>query len=304
MVFQYDMHTHSTESDGELTPEQLVVYAKEKGIKGMAVTDHNVSSRQDEIKAMAESEGLEYVTGVEVKTTIEPLLKKHGFTGVNMAEILVYGLRNSPELAAMSEQHLAQRAEYIQALRDELKNHDYAEIPGSERKGPIVVTLDMIKEKTDATVFGGRVFLEILMEKAGVSDPVARSFFVDQIRSKVYAGNGKDPFLNLDIRDGIAKAREWGRFVSLAHLFANKSKVPMEFYEAAMPDLVEAGLQGLEMSYPIHTEEQMDFIQALAKKYDLVTTGGSDFHSPRKHTIGGCGVDEKTFRKIQEICLS
>ena len=63
--------------------------------------------------------------------------------------------------------------------KDKVEEHDYSEIPGSKRKGPVEITLDTIREHTIAKVFGGRVFLDILMQSTGVPEAVARDFFVN-----------------------------------------------------------------------------------------------------------------------------
>lgn len=300
-----DLHTHTKNSDGTLSNEELVQHAVKNGLKGLAVTDHQSFSEQKNIKRLAESSGLEYITGIELKTTIQQSLDKHGFLGLLATmEILVYGLNEGcPELAAlqgMIDQHMLLKKEYYDMIRKELLKYDYSEIEGSAIKGQIIVT----KEETAAGKKEGKTISQIVQDRTGVTHTAMKNFYVCTIQSKVYA-ELNDPFMSLDTKEAIAKARKWGKLVVLAHPLTESRKALAPFYEKAMPELVEAGLQGIEFDYPEHTEEDKKLIQKFANRHNLILTGGSDFHTPddKLYKIGCCGVDELTFKKIQKICL-
>lgn len=91
---KYDLHMHIICSDGKLKPEEVLRYAKEHGLKGVSITDHESFSEQWKTSEKAKKIGIDYITGIEIKTSLQPMLEKYGYSGLlPIAELLVYGLR-------------------------------------------------------------------------------------------------------------------------------------------------------------------------------------------------------------------
>lgn len=89
----------------------------------------------------------------------------------------------------------------------------------------------------------------------------------------------------------------------MAHPFTESRADMGKFYEEYLiPLLVENGLDGLEYSYPEHTDEQRGIIKRLADRFDLILTGGSDFHrkEDKFYRLGSCGVDEEDFLELEK----
>lgn len=296
MKIYADMHMHTRLSDGSLEPEEVIELVYAKGLKGMAITDHEAFSEQFRLKKLAERKGLEYVTGMEMKTNLQPMLEKYGFQGVSVSELLVYGLKKDSldELTQLVQKRNDMRLTYRKKVLEIMAQHDYSEIEGSKITGPILVT------REEAARQKKNVF-QVAKENAQVTHVAMKNFYLVQIQPEV-AKAIDHPFYSLDIRDGIKKANKWGGLVVLAHPFT-ESRVDLKpFYEDAIKELVEAGLGGIECNYPEHTPELTSILKGYCDKYGLVATGGSDFHRPGdpQFELGSYGVYEAGWKKILE----
>ena len=290
------MHMHTRLSDGSLEPEEIIDLAYSKGLKGMAITDHEAFSEQFKLKEIAERKGLEYVTGMEMKTNLHPMLEKYVCKGVSISELLVYGLKEDSldELQQMVQKKNEMRLTYRKKIIEIMAQHDYSEIEGSKITGPILVS------REEAAKQKKNVF-QVAQENAQVTHVAMKNFYVAIVQPEAVKALDH-PFYSLDIKDGIRKANNWGKLVVLAHPFT-ESRVDLKpFYDKAIGELVEAGLSGIECSYPEHTPELMNILKGYCDKYGLIATGGSDFHRPGDPVfdVGSCGVDEAGWKKILE----
>jgi predicted metal-dependent phosphoesterase TrpH len=244
----YDLHLHSTCSDGSLPPQELVRKAKIRGLTGMALTDHDSIAGLAEAALEAARIGLDFLPGIELSTDYGPL------------EIHILGYYFDPQNHAL----LAKLKTIIDS-----RNQRARLIVQKLNEQGIHLTWEQVLAETTGQ-FIGRNHIYLALANAGLAKPVAgfsRPF-------DYYLGNTSPayvPHQEIGTLEAIAIIREAGGVPVLAH--------PGRMGDDSMiPQLVDCGLQGLEVYYPTHGREMEAKYRNLARKYRLAATGGSDYH--------------------------
>lgn len=238
---------HTTASDGVLSPSQVVLRAKEKGVGLIAITDHDTVSGLPEGRATAQAYGIRLIAGVEISAD-----------GENEVHVLGYGVsENSVKLLAlfarMKEERLQRAQRILEKLRALNMPIDWAEIP--QQQGVV-----------------GRPRIARVMVAKGYAQSVSEAF-------ERFIGNGKPAYVPrepLAVRDAVALLRQEGAVPVLAHPGAIKMRP--ETVLAALPDWIDAGLMGIEVYHPAHQPNAFARWEWAAERYGLLVTGGSDFH--------------------------
>lgn len=245
-----DLHTHSTFSDGSLTPAKLAVLARESGVSAVALTDHDTTGGVPELLAACQREGVEGIVGVEISAEVP-----HG-----TMHLLAYGI----ELADTTLQDALAR---IRAGREDRNK----------------VILDRLNSLGYALVW------DEIRSLAG-DDVVGRPHFAQALVSRGYVKNREDAFdrllakgrpgyverFRLTPEDGIGIIRGAGGVAVLAHPFT--LKLGRRELAEEVRRLACCGLGGIEAYYSEHTPAIQEEYSALAKSLGLLVTGGSDFH--------------------------
>jgi 3',5'-nucleoside bisphosphate phosphatase len=235
-----ELHTHSTCSDGVLTPTQLVQKAAQAGVKALALTDHDTIAGLPEARAAAADVEMEIVPGVELSTTHQ------GFS----LHILGFYPRLEDLAAALVER---QRARV-------------------QRAGTMLTklaTLGMPLTLPEATS-PGRVHIARAMVAAGYVKEEREAF--DR-----FLGEGKPvcvPYEPLSAEEGVRLLRDCGAIPVWAHPLLFRGGPT----DKVLALLVAAGLQGLEVYRPEISPTQRTRLDGLARYYRLAMTGGSDYH--------------------------
>lgn len=245
-----DLHSHTTYSDGTLTPAALVQEALAAGLKALAITDHDTLAGWDEALAAA-GEALLIVPGVELSTTAQ---------GRSLHVLGFYPNRSA--LAAALQGRLAARRERAMAMAERLATLGY----------PIVLP------PMEGNRAPGRPHLAAAMVAAGYATSVNEAFdrwLGDQ-------GPAYVPYDEFSAVEGIRLLRDCGAVPVWAHpsLFRGGT------VETQLPPLLEAGLMGLEVYHPTHSPSDVRRLEALCQRYGLVMTGGSDYHGPSPEAKG------------------
>ncbi|HEX7064065.1 MAG TPA: PHP domain-containing protein [Bacillales bacterium] len=251
----FDLHMHTTASDGDYEPKEMVRKAKEAGLETIAITDHDTLNGVDEATAEGERLGVQVVTGVELST-------KEGKTSV---DILGYGLASSAELedtlSRMREGREDRAARIVQKF--------------TELGMPI--SMDDVREFAGGGVIARPHIAKAVVEKGYVSD--VQTVFDE------YLADGKPcalPKVVLSPQEGIDLIHGAGGKAVLAH--------PVHLHD---DDLVRHLLEnynfdGLEIWHRAQDEEANKRYREMAESFDLLMTGGSDFHND-SHEIGNFG---------------
>ena len=255
-----DLHTHTTASDGTYAPRDLVAEAASRGVRVLAVTDHD--STEGLAEAIDEAERrrpLEIIPGIEINCDVEG------------AEIHVLGYL------------MDWQAEWFQDFCREQRRERRARIHRMvERLAAIGMPLDadevfaIVKEGS-----AGRPHVAQVMVARGYVKTVREAF-------DKYLGSGKPghvPRKKVTPEDAVRIIRKAGGVPVFAHPgLADRDEL--------IPGLIAAGLMGIECYYTEHSAAQRASYLQMCKDHDLVATGGSDFHGPkvRAATLGSPSV--------------
>jgi len=308
-IYAFDLHTHTTTSDGKLSWKELLAYAKQCGLEGIAITDHNTVGPITEIAAEAKRIDIEYIPGTEIKTSCAQQIADWKITGrklIPTQELIIYGINpNNAEFAEMSLRHLQGKAEYVRRLCEVANSRRTSDISDITFNEPITLDSTAIIASGGNYVGAANVVDALLKEYQQRAPGLGKNQikeFLDKCRTQIADVLAKDPFYSLDVVEAVTKAKTWGKLVFLAHPFT-KSRAEMgEFYvKNLIPQLVQNGLDGVESCYPEHTPEQIRFLDAISRKYGLIQTGGSDFHSEKNETLGNYGVTPSIFRFVKRL---
>ncbi len=264
-----DLHIHSILSDGTDSPKAIVDKAKEIGIGVMSITDHDCIGAISQAKSYAEEKGIQYISGVELSTF-----------AVSEIHILGYGFdSNNSQL---------------------LEKLDYFEKKRKERAGLILdrlfdlgIKLDREKlPQNSASV--GRLHIAKLMVEEGYSANIPEAF------DKYLGANGKAyyPSKRITPMQGVELIKKAKGFAVIAH--------PLRFLQQGkLRTLIEGlkpfGLEGIEVYYPVHDEATSKTLKELAKRYNLIATGGTDYHGENRNVdLGSVNVrlDKFTMSKL------
>lgn len=250
-----DMHTHTKFSDGELTPDELILKAKNEGIKTIAITDHDTLLGVQNITIDSKKEGIEVIKGIEVSIKV-PTGRMH---------ILGYDINVYDEKLNQKMEELHNNSVYsVISLICQLKK-DY----------DIVFETEEILEILNRQSNIGRPDLARLLMKHNHVNSVQEAFDKYLIEAYKKCQQAKK---GLSIEEGIKLIKEANGLAVLAHPITLK-KSPEELDEL-VGQLVDQGLDGIEVYHSEHSAQNSEEYLTLANKYNLLVSAGSDYHGP------------------------
>lgn len=249
MAAKADFHNHSTASDGKLRPAQLVSLAAANGVRVFAMTDHDSTEGIREAREEAKKhEGLFLIPGVEISTDIEG-------TEVHILGYLTDEALANPEfqasLARFREGRLQRgkgMVEKLTALGKPISWERVLEIAG------------------DASV--GRPHVAQALVEAGHVTTIKDAF-------DLYIGRNGPAYVErekMEPAEAVATLARYGAPPVLAHPTYVKD------VESLLPELIAAGLKGMEVYYRDYSEETQAQLAAIARKFGIMPLGGSDYH--------------------------
>ena len=247
----FDLHTHSTFSDGTLDPERVVELATTRDLTGIALTDHDNTGGIERAQAAARGTGLTVLLGCELSAEHDG----------NPVHVLGYGFDPSEPAFAAKRSWLARgRVGRARRMVERLR----------ELGAP--VDFDRVRELAGGGAIG-RPHVARAMVEAGVVDEVAAAFGVDWIGAGGRAYVAKDAVTPVEAVGLIHRA---GGVAVLAHpsVHAGARAVP----EPVIRAMAAAGLDGLEVDHPDQPPPDRARWRALAAELGLETTGSSDCH--------------------------
>lgn len=248
----YDLHCHSTASDGSLPPRELVTRAAAQGVTHLALTDHDTIRGLSEASEAAAEVGVTLVPGVELSCQWRS------------QTIHVVGLDFD-----------GQHPDFVAAMATQLENRWQRARQISERLARLRVPdlLDRAVAKAGGEVPGRPHFAQALVE-AGAVRTVALAF-------KRYLGAGKPGDVKAwwpELAVVVSWIREAGGIAVLAH--PRKYNLTATKLRALIADFQAAGGQGLEVLTSGQSDADTAFLAALCRAQGLMASQGSDFHTP------------------------
>lgn len=249
-----DLHVHSTRSDGTYTPTQLVDYAVEKGLKAFALTDHDTVDGIEEALNAAKGKPIEVIPGIEYSTEYR------------QRDVHIVGLFIDYKAPVFLE-YLAR----FQASRIE-RNHKLCK--NLQGAGFNITYETLLAEFPNAVITRAHYAKYLLAH--GYVKSMVEAF-------ERYLGDHTPYFVHrekITPEEVIDITRRAGGIPILAH--PTLYKLGREQLDILVSTLTNAGLMGLEAIYSTYSPSEESQMKALAKKYNLLISGGSDFHGATK----------------------
>ncbi len=265
-----DLHIHSTASDGKLEPADVVRGAAERGLAYIALADHDtVSGIAPAQEAAKEFPKLKVIPGVEISTD----------TPDGEIHILGYFVDyNDPEFKAALDRFRNSRLARARGIVDKLN------------KLGIHIDWQRVEEIAGDSSIGRPHIAQAMLEKGYIAS--FKEAFTDYIGRDGPAYVEREKMTPAEAVAIIVKA---GGLAVLAHPFTAGEP------EAMIRELKPAGLAGIEAYYDNYSAEEIDQLVGLAQKYNLIATGGSDYHGiePANETaIGGAEVPLESAERL------
>lgn len=252
MSVPIDLHCHSTLSDGLLSPEELVAHAASKGVKVLALTDHDEVGGLARARAAAAEHGVTLVNGVEISVT----WKKR--------TLHIVGLRidaNHPQLIQTFQQVHAARDTRARQMADGLA------------KVGIAGAYEGAKQIAGNSVMTRSHFAQFIVKQGHAKN--IKSVF------KKYMVKGKPGFVNhewMSLEQAVSMIRDAGGVAVLAH--PGRYDLGFVNMHLLLHEFRSYGGQAIEVVTGSHQPPQYDQFAKLAHRFDLKASQGSDYHGP------------------------
>ena len=273
-----DLHTHSTASDGEKSPSELVLSAKESGLGVLALTDHDTVDGLEEAATAAKSAGLVFVPGIEINVQW-PTGEFH-LLGLGLKEI---SASMKALIKSLKKNRIDRNKKILAALQNNGFEVSYEEFLESQGLGHSEDTL-------------GRPHMAAYLTQKKIVKNRQKAF-------DKYLSKGAPFFVDFEgaaLEDAVRAVLDSGGLPVIAHplsLYVGWGKIG-----GVLGSIKDAGVQGLEAWHPGAKEGECRRLERLARELGFFVTAGSDFHGPNVRadrklgkTAGGYKIDDRFY---------
>lgn len=254
----YDYHCHTTASDGELSPTALVTLAAKEGVQSLAITDHDTVSAYEEALPVAQSLGVELISGIELS------VKWH------KVELHLVGLGmdlTAPEFQALVQQQKAARRERAKKMGERLDK-------ATGLKG----TYEGVCQLAGSQTPGRPHFAQWLVQQGQVRD-IEHAF--NRFLKAGQSGYVSTPWVSMF--EALEVIQQSGGVSVIAH--PTRYRLTRMKLRRLLTEFCEHGGQGLEVALPRLNAQQEALLYECMEDFPLVASGGSDFHSPKQEWL-------------------
>jgi predicted metal-dependent phosphoesterase TrpH len=260
-----DLHNHTTNSDGEKTPDELLCDLMSIGVTHFSITDHDFITPYDTFKRSSLKNNINYINGTELSA------------GYEDGELHVLGYAFDSEntaLMAFTDERAVVRKERALLMIDKLKKRFFFD--------------DEAVDSVINSSYVGRPQIAMLLLKYGYIGDYREAFEDDLI------GNGSDDFILHRLRpveEVIQLLKASGGKVFIAHpgIFTTKIRRTKGLNKVDVKKFCSYGLDGVEIFHPSHSQSQIQKYLSLAEQNDLLISMGSDYHRgeyiPQKYAL-------------------
>jgi hypothetical protein len=270
-----DLHIHSTCSDGVLTPDEIVSKAINAGLKAISITDHDTISAIPVAKPKAESQGLEFISGVEMSATYEDV------------DVHILGYYINTQDATLRS--YLDECKIHRLKRAEKMVHNLA-------KMGVKIDVEQILVKAQNGSVGRPHIAAVLQERGYVKSYSEAFGKYLGAHSPAYVKSIETP--PAEVIEMISNA---GGLSFLAH---PGRSIPDDMLRY----LIDLGLDGIEIVHPSHDEYQKQYYKEIANEYFLLFSGGSDYHGARQQdedNFGQVAIQYSWLEKIKvRLCIA
>jgi predicted metal-dependent phosphoesterase TrpH len=270
-----DLHTHTDQSDGTFTPEELVAEALRVGLSSLAITDHDTFAGYDLAVPHAAAAGLDLICGIELSTR---------YQGAS-----VHLLGYFP-VAPPSEE----LRDWLRFVLEARRDRNRRLIAKLQSLG-VDITLDEV-EVMGRTLTGRPHFARVLVDKGYATDiQNAFDLFLDE------SARGFVHRQEVPMEEALERILGSGGVPSLAHPI-RVAKNNWEKIAAYVEDLASLGLRAVEVFHSDHSPENVSYYGSLAERFNLGVTGGSDFHGANKPQIA-LGTGKRNNLNVPDVLM-
>jgi 3',5'-nucleoside bisphosphate phosphatase len=268
----YDLHTHSTFSDGTNSITENVELALDRALDGLGITDHDTTGGLEEASAAAAGTGLEIVPGIEFSAE---------YQGASL-HVLAYWIDpTDEELQAELTRLTDTRFRRGEMMIEKLQELGYD------------ISFDRVREIAGGGLIA-RPHVAKAMVEAGIVSTEKEAFdrYISDDGIAYVPKHALDPVRSVALIEGA------GGICVLAHpgMWKGQGSVP----DVLIAEMAGAGMVGLEVDHPDQDPEQRAYYGALAARLDLVPTGASDCHGERYDYRMGCETtDAERFAELK-----
>lgn len=262
-----DLHTHTENSDGTYSVEELIKLAKEKELEIIAITDHDTIDGLFEVEKFSKKYDIEIIKGIEMSCNLN---------GKDV-HILGYGLN-------LEDENFKKELVRIEKIREERNLKIIKKLNDLK----LNVSIEELKKIATGKIISKAHFAELMLSKGYV--------YTKGEAFKNYLGKTGVAFVekkNYEPIDAVKMLEANGAFISLAHpkLITEDDKE----IEKLIVELKKYGLQGLEVNYYSFSDKDREKYKKIAEKYNLIITGGSDFHGGNRVevSLGDSGLNKE-----------
>ena len=267
MNLKTDLHTHTYHSDGFYAPENLLTKAHKRGIEVLSITDHDSMNGISEAIEIAKKFGIEIVPGVEISSDIRD------------TEVHILGYFVDPNNKELEH--------YLNFFREERYKRAIRIVKKLNILG-LNITIDDVLVFAKNSAIGRPHIAQALLAKGQV-----KSFFEAFYK---YIGNHAPAYerkVHLSPQSAFKIINDAGGLSFIAH--------PGDMPEILIKELIDAGVDGIEVIHPSHSPEQVRFYRGIVNQYFLLESGGSDFHGGKREDDENLGKYHTTSKVVEAM---
>lgn len=257
MTELYDLHCHSSASDGALTPTELVLRAHEQGVTALALTDHDTTAGLNEAQTCASATGIRLIPGIELSSSWQGKC------------LHIVGLGIDPKYPPLAEASHHLQATRLQRAEKIAHKLEQKRIPGA---------LEAVLKAAGDGMITRTHFSDFLLSQHHVS--------TQQEAFDRYLSQGKPAYVATEWAE-LERAINWitgsGGVAVLAHPL--RYKLTANWMKRLLTAFKEAGGQGIEVVTSRNNSDEIRLVANYAKRFELAGSMGSDFHTPANQWV-------------------